>query len=215
MRQEGLRATIESLPRRVWARVHARYQMLVLLKELDDVPEPSPQASALDVEDVARRHLPGLAELNRERGLPEADARFAADLDAGYGGYVALRDGRPIAFYWWVDGDARPAGSPSSVGAAIAELGLDIDLGPGDVYGADLYVGEGDRAGNTAQLFLDRVEASLRERGYRRLWGYVQEDNRLGRWTYRMRGYQPTWRVVQTRTLTRKRSWTEPLSKER
>jgi GNAT superfamily N-acetyltransferase len=189
--------------------------MIVLLKRLDATATASPQAAALRVEDLERRHLPDLAELNRERGEPSADARFEADLEAGYGGYVALRDSRPIAFYWWIDAAAPPPSSRTSIGAAIAELGLEIDLETGDVYGADLYVGERERAGNTAQLFLDRVEASLAERGYSRLWGYVQENNRLARWTYRMRGYEPMWRVVQTRTLTRRRSRTETLSKER
>lgn len=214
IRKEGLGETIKSLPRRAWARIHTRLEMIVLLKDLDDVAPPSPEAARLRFETIERRHLPDLAELNRERGLPETDARFAADVDAGFGGFVAFDDGRPVAFYWWVDGDAPPPPSRASVGAAIDELGLAIELKPGDVYGADLYVGEQARAGRTAQLFLDLVEASLREQGYHRLWGYVHKDNPLGRWTYSLRGYQPMWTTVQTRTPLTKRSWTEPIGKE-
>ncbi len=214
IRKEGLGGTIKSLPRRAWARVYVRLAMIVLLKDLDDVGAPPPEAGRLRFEAIERRHLPALAELNRERGLPETDARFAADVEAGYRGYIAFDGDRPAAFYWWVDGDGPPPPSRASIGAAIDELGLAIELGEGDVYGADLYVGEQARAGRTAQLFLDLVEADLRERGYHRLWGYVHETNRLGRWTYSLRGYRPMWTTVQTRTPLRTRSWTEPLGKE-
>jgi GNAT superfamily N-acetyltransferase len=206
-------ATIKLVPQRVWARVHSRNVMIVILKDLEAPPRP-PRETDLRVEDVARHHLPALSELNRERGLPNVDARFGADIDAGYGGFVALRDDRLVAFYWWVDRDAPPPASRSSIAAAIDELGLELQLGPGDVYGADLYVGERDRSRNTAQAFLDQVEQALRERGYGKLWGYVQENNRLARWTYSLRGYQPMWRVIQTKTLGRRRSWTESSTKE-
>lgn len=215
VRNEGLGPTIKSLPRRLWARVNMRLEMIVLLKGLDDVAPPPPAAARLRLEQVERRNLPALAELNRERGVTSADARFAADIDAGYGGYVAIADGRVVGFYWWTDGNGSPP-SRASIGAAIDELGLGIEMEPGDVYGADLYVGERDRAGRTAQLLLDLVENDLRDRGYRRLWGYVHESNRLGRWTYSLRGYQPMWRAVHTRTPFGSKSWTEPLEdKER
>jgi hypothetical protein len=214
IRTEGLGPTIKSLPRRAWSRVHVRLKLIVLLKYLNDVSAPPPETARLRFEVLERRHLPALAELNRERGLTAVDARFAEDVEAGYGGYVAYANDRLVAFYWWVDGNAPPPPSRASVGAAIDELGLEIDMGEADVYGADLYVGERDRAGRTAQLFLDLVEFDLRERGYERLWGYVHETNRLGRWTYSLRGYKPMWRVVQLRNPLRKRSWTEPLDKE-
>ena len=215
VRNEGLGPAIKSLPRRVWARVRLRLDLIVLLKELETVKEPPPAAARLRLEAVEQRHLPGLAVLNRERGIAAAD-RFAADIAAGYRGYVALAEGRVVGCYWWADGDGPPPPSRASIGAAIEELGLGIDLEPGDVYGADLYVGEQDRAGRTAPLFLDLVENDLRARGYRRLWGYVHETNRLGRWTYSLRGYKPMWRAVQIRTPFGTKSWTEPIEdKER
>lgn len=200
--------------RRLWGVVHMRQPMIVLLKDLDEVVAPSRNAAELRIENLERSDLPALAGLNRERMHSGADKRFAADLDADYEGFVAFREDRLVGFYWWVDRDAKPPSSRWSIGAAIDELGLEIELEPGDVYGADLYVAEGDRAHGTAQAFLDGVEARLRERGYRRLWGYVLEGNRLARWTYSLRGYRPMWRVVRTRTLMRQRSWTEPMSKE-
>ncbi len=164
VREEGLGAALRSVPRRLWSRVSMRLDMIVMLKELDEVAPPPPAAARLRLEPVERRNLPALAELNRERGVVSADARFAADIDAGYGGYVAIADDRVVGFYWWTDGRGAPP-SRASIGAAIDELGLGIELGPGDVYGADLYVGEHDRAGGTAQLMLGLVENDLRERG--------------------------------------------------
>lgn len=208
VREEGVRAAAARVLRRLWQVVHERERLIVLVKDLDDVVTAQP-ADELRVEAIARRHLPALSELNRERLLPSADARFAEDIDAGYCGLVAFRDDRLIGFYWWVDGEAAPPPSRKSVGAAIDVLDLGIDLGPGDVYGADLYVAESARGRGIAQGFLDVVEATLRERGYRRVWGYVQESNRPARWTYSLRRYRPTWRVIRTRTLMRRRAWTE------
>lgn len=213
MREGGVRKTLSLAAGLLWSYVHERQPVIVLLKDLDSV-EPRARASDLRYERIERRHLPALAELNRERGEKRADARFAADLGAGYEGLAGFQDDRLVAFYWWVDGDSAQPPSRWSVGNAIDELGLDIELAPGDVYGADFYVREAARPGGTAQAFLDHVETLLRDRGYRRLWGYVIEDNRPARWTYSLRGYQPMWRVVRTRTLMLRRSWTEPISKE-
>jgi GNAT superfamily N-acetyltransferase len=215
MREGGLRRTASLAFRLLWGYVYERQAMIVLVKDLDDEARRSPRPDVLRYEPIERRHLAALAELNRERGDRRSDARFAADLDSGYDGLVAFRGDRPSAFYWWVDRDSAPPPSRWSVGAAIDELRLGIELEPGDVYGADFYVRESDRPGGTAQAFLHHVEALLRTKGYRRLWGYVIEDNRPARWTYSLRGYRPMWRVVRTRTLMRRRHRTEPIGKER
>lgn len=207
--------TLARALRGAWARVHAEQRLIVLLKDLDDVPATPREVDGLRLEVVERRHLPALVELNRERALRSADRRFAEDTDAGYGGYVAFKAERPIGFYWWVDRDAPTPSSKGSVGGAISELGLGIDMEHGDVYGADLYVREADRGGGIAQRVLDLVEGDLRRRGYRRLWGYVQEANRPARWTYSLRRYRPMWVVVRTTTLARRRTRIEPVSKER
>jgi len=214
MQEGGVRKTAKLAGSLLWSYVHQRQPVIVLLKDLDAVKVRA-RGSDLRFERVERRHLPALAELNRERGERRADARFAADIDSGYEGVVAFRGDRLVGFYWWVDADSAPPSSKWSIGAAIDELRLEIDLQQGDVYGADFYIGEADRPGGTAQAFLDHVETLLHERGYRRLWGYVIENNRPARWTYSLRGYQPMRRVVRTRTLMLRRSWTEPIGKER
>lgn len=168
---------------------------LVIVKQLDEIKVPLRQGD-VRIEAVERRHVPALRELNRERGDLGGDARFAADLDAGHGGFVGFKDDQLISCYWWVDADKPPHRD-------MRELGLGIEIGPGDVYGYDLYVHKGHRAGGTVNDFLFQIETALRERGYERLWGYVAADNRTARWTYDARGYKPRWKVARTRVLRR------------
>lgn len=198
MRGGGLRALLAFLVAGLRAQLVKRETLLVIVKRLDEIVVPLRRAD-VRLERLERRHLPALAELNRERGDLEGDARFAADLDAGYGGFVGVRGDVPIAFYWWADG-----GMPEH--RDMRELGLGIRLGPHDVYGFDLYVHKQHRSGGTANEILHQVETALRERGFERLWGWVVADNGSARWTYEARGYATTWTVERIRVLRRWRN---------
>jgi GNAT superfamily N-acetyltransferase len=200
MRDGGLRALVAALAAGLRAQLVKRQTLLVIAKRLDEQALAVPARRAdVRLEPLERRHVPALRELNRERGDVEGDARFAADLDAGYGGFGGFRGDELIACYWWADG-----GMPEH--RDMRELGLRIELGPRDVYGFDLYVHKRHRAGGTANEILFQVETTLRERGFERLWGWVVADNRSARWTYETRGYEPTWTVERTRVLRRWRN---------
>ena len=194
-REEGVRGVLQFLVAGVRAQLTKQEGVLVLLKRLDEIAVPK-RRGTIRMEVAERRHVPALRELNRERGDLDGDARFAADLDAGYGGFVGFSGDQLISCYWWCDGRMRAHRD-------MRELGLGIALDEGDVYGFDLYVHKGHRAGGTVNDFLFQIETALRERGYERLWGYVVADNRTARWTYRARGYVPTWKVERTRKLRR------------
>lgn len=191
----GLRAVLQFLVAGLRSQLSKRETELVLVKRLDQIAVPLRRGD-VRVEALDRRHVPALRELNRERGDMSGDARFALDLDAGHGGFVGFRDERLISCYWWVDGSRPPHRD-------MRELGLGIELGPGDVYGYDLYVHKSHRAGGTVNDFLFQIETALRERGFERLWGYVAADNRTARWTYQARGYEPRWKVERHRFLRR------------
>lgn len=199
----GLRGLLAFLAGGVRAQVRKRERLVVDVKRLDEIAVPA-RLGALTVEPIERRHLPALAELNRERGDLDGDRRFAADLGAGYRGFAGFQDGRLVACYWWCDARMPPHRD-------VRRLGLGIELGPQDVYGFDLYVDKRHRPGGTANEMLYRVETALRERGYERLWGWAAEGNRAARWTYSSRGYRPMWTVERTRVLRRWRSRTVPL----
>lgn len=194
----GVRGALAFLADGLRAQMVKHETLLVLVKPLDEIAVP-PRPGSLRLEPIERRHLRALRELNRERGDVDGDRRFAADLDAGYGGFAGFRGHELVACYWWSDRTMPPHRD-------LRTLGLGIELGPRDAYGFDLYVDKRHRAGGTANEMLYGVERALAERGFERLWGWVVADNRGARWTYSMRGYRPAWQVERTRVLRRWRS---------
>lgn len=193
LREWGLRGTLARLYRQLREGAVSE-ELVVLLKELDSIVEPR-NPDALRVEDMEPRHLPGLFEVNRRRGAPHADRYFETSIAKGFHGFVALKDDEVVGYYWWVDRDANPP-HPD-----IWLLGEGFEMEPGDVYGSSLFLLEEHRGGGASGVFLHRVETSLRERGYGRIWGYVEATNRPGRWLYSTRGYRPMWKVVHRRFL--------------
>jgi hypothetical protein len=196
-REDGPRGVLAFLAAGLRAQLVKQETRLVIVQRLDAIPVPKRRGN-VRMELVERRHVPALRELNRERGDDEGDARFAHDLDAGYGGFVGFAGEQLISCYWWVDGQMRPRHRD------LEELG--VELCADDAYGYDLYVDKGHRAGGTVNDFLFQIETALHERGFERLWGYVVGDNRSARWTYDARGYAPRWKVERTRVLRRWRN---------
>jgi GNAT superfamily N-acetyltransferase len=164
-------------------------ELIVLLKDLDSIPEPH-HRPGIRIEDLEPRHLPALSEVNRRRGAPHADRYFETSVAKGFHGFVAFKGSELIGYYWWVDRDADPP-HPD-----LWLLGKGFEMEPGDVYGSSLFLLEEHRGKGAAGDFLHHVETSLGDRGYRRIWGYVEATNRPARWLYSTRGYQPMWKVV-------------------
>lgn len=207
METHGWRQTVVAIGRRLRGLAYSDERLIVIVKELDSIVEPWREGE-LRVVDLTQRHLPGLAELNRKRGRPEVDRRFARYVEQGFHGFVGYQDSELVGYYWWVDRDV-PTLYPD-----LRKLGLGIELGDGDVYGSDFFLLEQRRGNNVAAEFLYKVESSLRDRGYSRLWGYVTSGNRPARWVYSTRGYTPMWIVRLRRILLVQRATREPLTTE-
>jgi GNAT superfamily N-acetyltransferase len=183
--------------------LYAQESLIVIVGKLDSIVEPW-RDGGLRLEDLRAEHLPALSELNRRRGRPEVDRRFARYVQQGFHGFVAFAGDELLGYYWWVDRDAR------TTYPDLRKLGLGIELGEGDVYGSDFYVLDEHRGGGLAADFLFKVESSLRDRGYQRIWGYVVSSNRPARWIYSTRGYVPMWTVHRTKVLWVQRTTREP-----
>lgn len=194
LRDHGPRATASAVLRRLWRWIFQRQSLIIIAGRLDSIVQPWRDGN-LRLEDLRPEHLPLLAELNRRRAQPAADRRFARYVERGFHGFVAFAGDELVGYYWWVDRDARTS-FPD-----LYKLGLGIELGEGDVYGSDFYVLDEHRGGGLATDFLFKVERSLHERGYERVWGYVTSDNRPARWIYSTRRYVPMWTVRRTRVL--------------
>jgi GNAT superfamily N-acetyltransferase len=172
LRRDGVRATVGRI-----GVGFKRGELLVIAKRLDDVHDISFEV-ALRVDELGPGALPALAELNGRRCDTRATARFAADLERGYQGFVAWLGDAVIGYYWWTDGDHPHLRH------------LDVELVEGDVYGFDFFLAAEHRGEGRAVAFLHAIETALGKRGFRRLWGYVRADNRPARWLYDMRGYE-------------------------
>jgi GNAT superfamily N-acetyltransferase len=183
--------------------VYSSTRITVLLKDLGSISEPR-KRSEVRLAPLDRERLEGLSELNRKRNRRGADRRFRDNLDRGLHGFVGLRDGEVIAYYWWIEGE-RGDSHPD-----LEWLGPALRLEPGDVYGSDFYVLPEHRRGGTANELLFLIESALREQGFRRIWGYVDAGNGAARWTYSARGYEPIEDVTVRKLLFHRRTGPAP-----
>lgn len=198
-RENGVRATVSRSVSQLRESAYSEHRITLLLKDLDSISEPRKRTD-LEVVELEAESLEGLSELNRERGRRGVDRRFRSNLERGLHGFVGARGRRTVGYYWWIDGEH------SGAHYDLDWLGDALQMQPGDVYGSDFYVLPEERAGGTANEFLFHVESSLRDAGYKRLWGYVDSGNREARWLYSSRGYEPIRDLTVHRFLNRKRA---------
>lgn len=201
-REHGVRAAVAKSFDQARHEYVGERRITILLKELDSISQPR-KTSALQVAELDRGGLEDLAALNRERGRSRVDRRFRADFERGVHGFVGRRDGIAVGYYWWIEAERGDLHSD------LAWLGDSLQMEPGDAYGSDFYILPAHRPGGTANEFLFHVEGSLRDRGFARLWGYVDSGNRQARWLYSSRGYRPMGDVIVSRFPFR-RNATEP-----
>lgn len=199
-----MRAALAEILRQLRDSVVSSHRITVLIKDLDSISKPR-KSSGLELLPLDRAQLPGLSELNRKRGRRSVDKRFADNLERGLHGFVGLRDGATVAYYWWIECD-RAGAHPD-----LEWLARALEVEPGDIYGSDFYVLPEDRAGGTANEFLFQLETAIAAAGFKRIWGYVDSGNREARWLYSSRGYQPTRDVTKHKFLSRTRvTWHDP-----
>jgi GNAT superfamily N-acetyltransferase len=179
-------------------------RLIVTVKDLDSIVEPWADEK-LGVEDLGPEKLPELARFNRKRGRADLQRLFSGYLEHGFHGFAAYSEDEFVGYYWWVDREVpKPYTDPH-------KLGLEIELGPEDVYGSHFFLLEEHRGGGAAGHFLFTVESTLRDRGFKMLWGYVAASNRPARWVYSTRGYKPMWVVRLRRVMGIQRTNREPL----
>jgi GNAT superfamily N-acetyltransferase len=203
LRELGLGGVLARLLRQL-REGFVRQDAIALLKDLDEIVEPG-RPGRLRVEEMAERHLPGLYEVNRRRGVPQADRYFEISLAKGFNGFVAFDEDELVGYYWWVDSEADPPHPDMWL------MGPGFTMEANDVYGSSLFLLEDHRGRGAANDFLYKIECSLRDRGYARIWGYVDRSNRPARWLYSTRGYRPMWNVVIRRFLFFKSRKSVPL----
>jgi len=197
LERDGALGLLAKIVRALRSRLYCTERVVVMSKDLTTITDMTVDEAVL-VEEFGEGDLEAMAEFNRRRCNTSADARAVAALARGYRGFVGYVNGELVGYYWWVDGEIEPRHRD------IERYGLDIDLQPGEVYGYDFFLLEEHRGDGKAMEFLHKVESSLRDLGYRTLWGYVIAENKPARWLYGLRGYKPVRTVVSRRVLGRR-----------
>ncbi len=165
----------KGLKRAVWEaywalrfRAYHEEERLVLSKRLEDDPPP-PTQPPLVVRPIQPSDEDALLRFAQTHRPPMA-WYVRKYLRNGYRGAVAFRGEEVIGLFWWVDRHIDPE---------HPDLVLqDLHLEEGDAYGFAYYVATEHRGRGTATEILRGVFALLSGAGYRRVWGYVDADNR-------------------------------------
>ncbi|MGB7686430.1 MAG: GNAT family N-acetyltransferase [Solirubrobacterales bacterium] len=199
----GVRATALQALRRLRRGVVADDRMTVMAKDLDGIAELR-KPTGVRLEELDSSHLAGLAMLNRKRRRKRANRRFQSNLDRGLHGFVGLQGNEIVTYYWWVEAER------SECHPDLEWLGAAVQFAPGDVYGSDFYVLPEYRAEGTANEMLFLIETALRDRGFKRVWGYVEAGNSGARWLYSSRGYRPMGEVTVRKLLFHRRTTPAP-----
>jgi hypothetical protein len=173
--------------------LYAPHDDLVIRKELSEVEGPAPDGP-FRLEPAGPQHVPLAATFYARRCYRRAAPSFAARLERGYSGLVALLGGEMVGYFWYVDG-AMPD-HPE-----VARY--DIPLSDDGVYGFDLFLAEEHRGGGKATAFLGQVHRALRDSGYQTLWGYVESGNMASRWLFSIAGHSVVRRRRASRILSR------------
>ena len=188
VRADGIKVTTQRAARRAVRALHSRSEELVLVKRLDEPPDPPARADELRLEPLGPEHADALAQLNRSRCFTRKDPTYADWLARGYRGFLIYAQDEVAGLIWWID---------KRIEAAHPEvMHLGIDLDDRDVYSFDYYLAERHRGKGNAVAAFHRIERALADLGYRRLWGYVLADNRPARWLYAIRGFDVVGQVT-------------------
>lgn len=122
------------------------------------------------------------------------------NLDLGYKGFVLVNGDEVMGDVWYVE---NANGLEGKIHPDLAWL--DIQLGPQDVYMFDMFLRKEHRGGGTARLLLIGALTQLREKGFRRAYGYYISQNIPALWIHRTMGYEELSRIEVKRTLGRYR----------
>lgn len=123
---------------------------------------------------------------------PDAIRRFEDCLRRGFRGMIAQHQGKLIGCGWWVD---------NTIEHPQIDV-LQLPIGPGDVYGFDLFIGQEFRGRHAGLQFLAACANYFHVHGYRRLFTIVRTDNLRSLKVHRQWGWQEIDRRAVYRIAT-------------
>ena len=160
-REGGVRAVLRFLWTGLPSELSKQDTQLAIVKPLDEIAVPCGAATCAS---SGRAAAPAaLRELNRERGDISGDARFAADLDAGYGGFAGFNGESSSAATGGSNAACRRTATCASSASGSSSAPGRLRLRP--------LRAQGPSRRRHRQRLLFQIETALHERGYERLLG--------------------------------------------
>jgi len=118
------------------------------------------------------------------------------NLSKGYRSFVITKDNDVIGDLWVTNTEI------SKTPAAHPDLEwLKLDLGEEDVYGWDMYVRKNEESGSAAIFLMSHTLHCLRERGFKRVCGFVFVDNSAASFFYKLFRFKELRRLKADRVL--------------
>jgi GNAT superfamily N-acetyltransferase len=130
--------------------------------------------------------------------FPERNRLFKIKhyLNKGYNGYALLKDNIVIGDIWYYS----PAYSDYPEHPDCKWLGLKCS--EEDVYGFDMFLLPTERGKNLAVFLQNRSLMALRDKGSKKVYGYVWADNIPALWAHRMQKWHEIHKIKKNRFFT-------------
>jgi GNAT superfamily N-acetyltransferase len=126
--------------------------------------------------------------------------RVSKNFNKGYRGFAIIKGEEIVGDIWYctTEGTARKFRHPDL--EWLEWVG--IQIGEKDVYLFEMYVKTGERGGGLVNFMLWNALNALKEKGYKRAYGYCTADNIPALWVHRTLGYKELERIKMHRVLS-------------
>lgn len=176
--------------------VYFRHRQAILMSvELDSLQplKENKRQEGLELIAIEKKNV-GSMSLNWP--LQHRHLKMLSNVDKGYRGYVLVRDGTVLGDIWC-------AFSTPDNPSVHPDIGLlQIDCGPQDVYGFDMYIPRRERGNSSLAGFLfGGALHDLKQMGFEKMLCYVMADRTPAVWLHRMLGFKELHRCELMRFL--------------
>ena len=117
-------------------------------------------------------------------------------LDKGYTGLALVKNIHMIADLWFV---SKRSVENVCVHPDLELLGVTLE--DTDVYMFDMYLEPRERGRNASTEFMGSCLLELKQRGYKKAYGYYFNDNIPALWVHRLLNWKELYQVVMQRTI--------------
>ncbi|HTP67170.1 MAG TPA: hypothetical protein VMJ66_17395 [Geobacteraceae bacterium] len=114
----------------------------------------------------------------------------------GYCTFVLVKNNQAIADVWCTAGTTKPGGTTHPDLKRFA-----ITLNPGECYLFDMFLSLTDRRKGMATFFVNSVLHALKNKGFKKVYGYFDAKNIPALWVHRLLGYKEMPRYVIKKVL--------------